>query len=148
LVVLAASTGAGIATGAMSDGGNSKPEVAGNTSKSLDQVYSEQLAARQRVYQTDGAIAGWADRDSLHERPNIAGDEETSEANFETWLSKLAPVTATQDPTSKLVGYWARNYGFVDLATANDPSFDLKALQAAAQARNDEVSRQIESNPK
>lgn len=59
------------------------------------------------------------------------------------WSSKLAPITRAEDPKSPVVGYYLINYGFVDLATATAPGFDVQTLVAQGSQRQADLGRQL-----
>jgi hypothetical protein len=81
------------------------------------------LPDRIGIVGQDGKPVGWADKAALVP-PSAGGtfDPTTEKA----WQDKLVPVT---DDGGKLIGYYLKNYGFVDRATAESPDFDRDALR-------------------
>jgi hypothetical protein len=62
------------------------------------------------------------------------------------WQRRLAPITASVDPKSEIIGYYLMNYGFVSLDVVNAPGFSVDALVAAAQQHRTDLEQQLQQN--
>lgn len=93
-------------------------------------VYTQQrdlyakLPDRIGILGASGKPVGWADK-SLLEPPAATGpfDPKTQDA----WYDRLVPVV---DDAGALVGYYLNGYGYLDRATAENPSLDRAALRS------------------
>jgi hypothetical protein len=101
------------------------------------------LPDRVGVVDSSGKIAGFIDRAALERQPDFASYRDDPQAAADAWLRTPIPVTRTEDPNSGLVGYDFHNVGFVDLATYQSPSFDIDALLAQAQAKQNQDLQQF-----
>lgn len=101
----------------------------------VDPTTASILPGRIAVSGPDGNWAGFADRDVLAGVPNYAAHPDDPEAAVAPWQRVRIAVTKTADPASELVGYYFPGAGFIDLHTYNSPAFDLDALVANGNAR-------------
>jgi hypothetical protein len=96
---------------------------------------------------TGTEIIGWLDRKALERTPDFDAYPNDPDAAMKALMHDLIPVTKTKDRSSQVVGYYVRNFGYLEKAVRDAPGFDLDAIIAQGKCDAGRRVTLVDGNP-